>query len=217
MGLFTRMADIAAAHLNRLLDRVETPERRIAQLIGEMEEALAAARRQTAAAIAAERRLSRELERTRLTAALWDARARAMLAAGRDDLARRALLRKRECDDLAQALEGQHAAALQTGENARASLLAFEARLRAVRVRREMAESAGRERSAVALPQAELERLESRICTLEDELAARGEVDDILGRVKGDPDELADREIDRELAALKRQARERNFPAPPGV
>src|SRR5437868_3799448 len=100
MGLFTRLADLISANLNSLLDAAEDPERMLAQVIREMEDGLAAARRQGAVAVAAERRLGRELEQNRAAAGLWKERARKALAGRREDLARKALARKLEHDDL---------------------------------------------------------------------------------------------------------------------
>src|SRR5205809_896292 len=56
MSIFSRLSDIVASNLNALLDRVENPEALLVQVIREMEEGLAAARRYAALAIAAARR-----------------------------------------------------------------------------------------------------------------------------------------------------------------
>ena len=110
MSIFSRLSDIIASNLNALLDRVENPEALLVQVIREMEEGLAAARRYAALAIAAERRIGRELEQNRAEAERWQNKAREALAAERDDLARRALIRKREHEDLVRGLETQCAA-----------------------------------------------------------------------------------------------------------
>ena len=63
----------------------------LAQVIREMEEGLADARRQGAGAIAAERRLGRELEQNQAAAGHWKEQARLALTSHREDLARKAL------------------------------------------------------------------------------------------------------------------------------
>ena len=55
MGIFARLSDIITSNINALLDRAENPEWMIAQIIREMEEGLASAKRYAATAIAAER------------------------------------------------------------------------------------------------------------------------------------------------------------------
>ena len=129
MSIFSRVSDILTANLNALLDRAEDPEALLAQVIRAMEGSLARARRSAAVAIAAERRLRGERDDNRARADRWKGRAREALAAGREDLARRALARKQEHDALARSLEEQRAGAVQTGASARTALQALEARL----------------------------------------------------------------------------------------
>ena len=79
MGIFARLSDIITSNINALLDRAENPEWMIAQIIREMEEGLASAKRYAATAIAAERRIGRELDQNRLQAEHWKAKAREAL------------------------------------------------------------------------------------------------------------------------------------------
>ena len=118
MGVISRVSDIVAANLNALLDRAEDPEAMLAQVIRDMEAGLARARRSAAVAVADERRLGRERDEHRLEAEHWKSRAKEALAAGREDLARRALARKLEHDGMTRDLEEQHAEASLTGESA---------------------------------------------------------------------------------------------------
>jgi phage shock protein A len=220
MGIFARLSDIITSNLNALLDRVENPEAMIAQIIREMEEGMAGAKRAAATAIAAERRVGRELEQNRGEAACWKARAREALAANREDLARRALARKQEHDDLVRSLEAQCATTSQTSEAVRTSLRALEARL--AEARRKQRSILARHRAAQArvqlcrrggvcvpdsgTPVAKFERLENRLNEFEDELAAEGEVQDLLRGLDRDFDHLrAKQDIDRELADLRRE------------
>src|SRR5256885_1284524 len=96
MGIFSRISDIFAANLNALLDRAEDPELMLGHLIRAMEDGLDRARRYTAVAIAAESRLRRDRDNNRTLGDAWKTRAREALAAGREDLARRALARSQE-------------------------------------------------------------------------------------------------------------------------
>src|SRR5207248_10087415 len=76
MGIFCRVSDVITANLNALLDRAEDPEVLLAQVVREMEDGLARARRSAAVAIAAERRLRRERDDHRSRAEHWKGRAR---------------------------------------------------------------------------------------------------------------------------------------------
>src|SRR5215472_5162625 len=100
MSIFGRISDIIAANVNALLDKAEEPEKMIAQIIREMTGALERARQQGAAAIATERQLARELNEHRNQIAFWQERARHALTEHREDLARQALDRRIEEENL---------------------------------------------------------------------------------------------------------------------
>jgi phage shock protein A len=221
MCFLCRISDLISSNLHSLLDRLENPELMIAQVIRELEEGLAVARRYAAGAIAAERRLARELEQNRAESARWKQRAREALAAGREDLARQALVRKKEHDDLARGLEAHYAAALEASATIRDSLRALEARLaearrkqrtivarhRAAQARLELQRLGGAGIPAPCTPGAKLKRLEHRLRDLEDEWAAQAELKDELSGADAEFAELETaRAIQSELDALKREA-----------
>jgi phage shock protein A len=219
MGIFARLSDIIASNVNALLDKAENPEWLIGQVIREMEDALGKAKRYAATAIAAERRLGRELEQNRSQADFWKAKAREALAASREDLARKALARKKEHDDLIGSLEIQYAEALQTGARVRTALRALEARLaearrkqrsllarhRAAQARVEIQKFVGTGVADFGASQAKWDRLEQRLEDFEDDLAAQAELNGGAG-VEAEFAAL-DRQqaIDDELEALKRE------------
>jgi phage shock protein A len=220
MGIFARVSDIITSNINARLDRAENPEWMIAQIIREMEEGLASAKRYAATAIAAERRIGRELEQNRLQGEHWKSKAKQALAAEREDLARRALARKMEHEDLVRSLENQHEQALQTCQNIRTSLHALEARLaearrkqrtllarhRAALARVELHRFAGAGFPAFSGSHAKFDRLENQIIDFEDELAALGDLHNIQNGLEAD---FADLErhnaIEEELQEMKRE------------
>jgi phage shock protein A len=220
MGIFSRLSDIISSNINALLDRAENPEWMIAQIIREMEEGLANAKRYAATAIAAERRIGRELEQNRLQAEHWKFMARQALAAEREDLARRALARKMEHEDLVRSLENQHTQALQTCQNVRTSLHALEARLaearrkqrtllarhRAAQARVELHRVAGAGFPAFSGAQAKFDRFENQLIDFEDELGALADLNNIQTGLEVDFAELERQQaIEEELQEMKRE------------
>src|SRR6266436_1331425 len=220
MGIFARLSDIITSNISALLDRAENPEWMIAQIIREMEEGLASAKRHAATAIAAERRIGRELDQNRLQVEHWKSKAKQALAADREDLARRALVRKMEHEDLVRSLENQHEQALQTCQNVRTSLNALEARFavarrkqrtllarhRAALARVELHRFAGAGFPAFSGSQAKFDRLENQIIDFEDELAALGDLHNIQNGLEGDFAELERQNaIEAELQEMKRE------------
>jgi phage shock protein A len=221
MGILARLSNLITANVNALLDRAEDPAKLIAQVIRQMEDGLADARRYAAMAIAAERRLRRELDQNRTQAQLWRARALTALTMGRKELARRMSARKKEHDALDSSLESQHAETAQTTVGVRIALRALEARLAEVRRKQRWLlarQGAARVRAAVYrtgtglagfhAAQVHLERLENRLVEFEDEVAGQAELAREGGALEG---ELADaereRDVNAELAELEHELR----------
>ncbi len=219
MRILSRCSDILVAKINVLLDLAENPEAMIGQVIREMEDDVAEARGHTARAIAAERRLNRELAEQRIGIEFWQTKARAAVAANREDLARVALQRKKELETSAAELATQHTAALETSTQARAALHALEsnltlallkqrsliARLRAAQARRALGRAAGKRLGVGSTPGAKLQGWEQRLTDLEDLIAAETEVQGL-----GSPEATfaaweTEAELDRELAVLKEE------------
>jgi phage shock protein A len=219
MRILSRCSDIVVANINALLDRVENPEAMLGQVVREMEESLASARSYAASAIAAERRLGRELAQQREAALFWQDKARAAVAGNRDDLARLALARKREHETLLRELERQHLGAVETSTQVRAALRDLEAALaaaqrkqrsliarhRAALARRQLCRATGaRLASDVALG-TKLQHWDERITQWEDEAAALMEVQHLEGAESAFARWEADAELDHELATLKKE------------
>ena len=219
MRILSRCSDILVANLHALLDKAENPEAMIAQVIREMEDGLAVARGHAARAIAAERWLNRELTEQRIGIEFWQIKARAAVAANREDLARVALVRKKELKVSMAELVTQHTAALEAGTQARTSLHALEtnlaaalrkqrsliARHRAAQARRALCRAAGKRLGLGITPGAKLRHWEQRLTDLEDLIAAETEVQGLEGPETMFATWETEAELDRELAALKEE------------
>ena len=107
MGIFKRISDIISANLNDLTEGFENPERMLRQAVREMEETIAEVTNQTAKAMANETTLARELERNRAQRQQWQGRAEKAVEEGDDELARKAIIRKNEHEQLVEALNDQ--------------------------------------------------------------------------------------------------------------
>ena len=135
-NLFKRISDVLTANLNDLVDRVEDPERMIKQLIREMEENINSAREGVIDALASEKQLAKELDNQRRQSDEWYNRARRAMENGNETLAREALLRKKEHDDLASNLQGSWQSAKRTSERLKAQLRALEGKLEEARLKK---------------------------------------------------------------------------------
>jgi len=107
MGIFSRLAQLIKSNLNDLISRSEDPEKMLNQIVLEMNNQLVEAKKQVAASIADEKRLAKQLEQETANAQEWERRAMMALRAGNEPLAKEALARKRERDELAATLKDQ--------------------------------------------------------------------------------------------------------------
>ena len=96
MGLFDRFRRVVQSNINEMITKAENPEKMLNQLIMEMNEQLIESKKSVASAIADEKRLQRQLIEQRRSSELWEQRAMDAVHAGKDDLARQALVRKQE-------------------------------------------------------------------------------------------------------------------------
>lgn len=129
MSYFSRLSDIVTCNLNQLLSEETDPAAAIAEILREIEAGVAGANRSVATATANERRINAEIDEHRQQVFFWQDKAREELSAKREQAARRALMRKREVENLIAALEQQHAAAVSTSEQLETTRRALEARL----------------------------------------------------------------------------------------
>ena len=107
MGIFARLAQLIKSNLNDLISRSEDPEKMLNQIVVDMSNQLAEATKQVAVAIADEKRLAKQVEQETTQSAEWKRRAEMAIRAGNDELAREALLRRKEHEQLREGYEQQ--------------------------------------------------------------------------------------------------------------
>jgi phage shock protein A len=107
MGIFSRLAQLIKSNLNDLISKAEDPEKMLNQVVLDMNNQLVEAKKQVAASIADEKRLAKQCEQELANAAEWERRAMMALRAGNEELAREALARKKEHDELAATFKQQ--------------------------------------------------------------------------------------------------------------
>ncbi len=96
MGIFTRFMDIVNSNVNALLDKAEDPEKMIRLMMQEMEDTLVDLKSYCAAKIASRSRALREQQDFQAKLTLWGERALLAVENSRDDLAKEALIEKKD-------------------------------------------------------------------------------------------------------------------------
>ena len=107
MGIFSRLAQLIKSNLNDLISKSEDPEKMLNQIVLDMNNQLVEAKKQVASSIADEKRLAKQFEQEMAHAAEWERRAMMALRAGNEELAKEALSRKKEHDQLAETYKDQ--------------------------------------------------------------------------------------------------------------
>ncbi|MEJ7900472.1 MAG: PspA/IM30 family protein [Thermomicrobiales bacterium] len=219
MAILDRMSRLVRANINELLDRAEDPEKMIDQIIRDMQTNITDARRQVAAMIAQEKELDADLKESRELSDEWATKAKRAVDAGKDDLAREALRRKRDSDENLAVYEQQHEVQTQTVTKLKQQLSALESKYQntlsqrdalVARQKRAVATKNIVAQSSSAVPSmgsgldagGELDRMESKIRSTESEAAAYQELES--ESMDAQFRELDyDIDVERELEALK--------------
>ena len=122
MGIFDKLSRLIKSNINDLISKAEDPEKMLNQVILDMRDQLARAKREVAAAIADERKLRSQLDEEAKQAREWEHRAMLAVKEGRDDLAKQALIRQQEHAERGAALEQTWRAQAAETEKLKASL-----------------------------------------------------------------------------------------------
>ncbi len=99
MGIFSRISDIFKSNVNDLIDRAEDPEKMVKQIILDMQKELNKSTQALGKAVASERMAEKQYNDAVRRSADWEAKAKAALAAGNVDLAKKALAQKVKADE----------------------------------------------------------------------------------------------------------------------
>jgi len=129
MGIFSRLAQLIKSNLNDMISHSEDPEKMLEQLMLDMNQQLMEAKTQVAASIAQEKGLQRQAEEHVKQASEWERKAALAVRAGNDELAKEALLRKRELDGLAEQLQQQWLKQKQGVDQLKLALLALSRKI----------------------------------------------------------------------------------------
>ena len=100
MGIFSRFRRMMKSNLNDMISKSENPEKMLSQVIVDMNQQLIESKKSVASSIADEKRLERQMRNNQSLAREWEEKARLAVKAGKDELAKEALLRRQEFDNL---------------------------------------------------------------------------------------------------------------------
>jgi phage shock protein A len=129
MAILDRIATVIRSNLNALINQAEDPEKMLDQILIDMRQQLAEAKREVAVAIADEKRLAAQVEAGLEQVRQWDSRAVLAVTKGEDDLAREALRRKAEQEQLVAGYKNQWEAQKTSTDNLKHALRALSEKI----------------------------------------------------------------------------------------
>jgi phage shock protein A len=129
MAILDRITMVIRSNLNALINQAEDPEKMLDQILIDMRQQLVEAKREVAVAIADEKRLAAQVEAGLDQVQEWDRRAVLAVQRGEDDLAREALRRKAEQEQLAASYKTQWEAQKTSADNLKNALRALSEKI----------------------------------------------------------------------------------------
>lgn len=129
MPYFSRLTEIVTCNLTALLDGAADRHATLEEIIQEIQEGVTGAQRSVRTAENNVSRIECEISEQRIQQGEWQIKAREAIQNNREDLARQALGRRREIENLIAGLEQQQQAAVSTRNHLKTTLYALEARL----------------------------------------------------------------------------------------
>jgi phage shock protein A len=220
MGLFSRLGTLIRSNINELINKAEDPEKMLNQVLVDMKSQLVEAKKQVAVAIADEKRLKKQYQTEAEKAAEWERKAMLAIKAGDDNLAKAALARKGEHDEVAETLRQQWEAQKQSVEQLKLALRGLDAKIEEAKRKRNILVSRQKRAEAQRTINETLsninstsafdtfERMSDRVTQLEAEAEATAELGGALPEASLEQQFKAleaSSGVDDQLAALKKR------------
>jgi phage shock protein A len=223
MSIFSRFRDIVNSNINDLLDKVEDPEKMIRLMIQEMEDTLVELKSSCAGKMASRAEVVREKEFHEQKLERWDGRARLALEKNREDLAREALLEKKNCLNQIDLLGKDIEHFEKLIDECKSNILQLEQKLEEVRQKHKLLlqrsrHAAETKQARSAIRQASgsdayvrFNELEKKVERMEAEAEVSGLGASSSSGIEHEFDKLeSESEIDEELEALKQSMKKGN-------
>ena len=129
MGLFSRFKTVISSHINAWISKAEKPEKMLNQLLLDMQDQLIESKKAVAQAIADEKKLERDTAAQKALVEEWERKAMLAVEAGKDELAKEALLRKQDYQNAHAEYQKQWLAQKDSVEKLKVSLKELQVKI----------------------------------------------------------------------------------------
>ena len=138
MGLFDRIGRIVRGNINSMIDNAEDPEKVLDQAVIDMQKNLVDLRQAVAKSIAEQKRTEQQYNQNQVEASKWQQRAQLALTKGDENLAREALVRKKQYAETAATLENQLSGQKDQVQTLKNNLIALESKISEAKTKKNM-------------------------------------------------------------------------------
>lgn len=135
MGVYSRLSDIVNSNVHALLDKAEDPAKMVRMIIQEMEDTLVEVRSSSVKTIARQKQLKRELLDNQAAIDEWQDKAELAMSKNREDLARAALMYKKQLHEKRDLLQQEQALAQEQLNKLDADIRALNEKLKDAKAR----------------------------------------------------------------------------------
>ena len=133
MGIISRFINVVRAYSNSFLDKAEDPEKMLQQMLSDLEGQKRQAKQQMTEALALQKRLERDTEKEHKEAEKWEQKAILAVQNDKDDLAKEALVRKKDHERRAEEFEIQLEKHRANAETLRSGYQAMEDKIEEIK------------------------------------------------------------------------------------
>lgn len=172
-GIISRLGSAISSHLHDVLDKAETPDSVISQLVRESTDNITRARTVAIEAVASEKRLANDIGKLTASVTTWAAAAKTAMENNDENAARIALENKIEADGTLQILKPQHEKALSNSETLKVRLKDLEQSLATLKAKKSAIHA--RQKGAEALRETE---------NAANKMVSRNEINEEVSRVE---------------------------------
>ncbi len=138
MSIITRITTLINANINAMIDAAEDPEKMVDEYLRQMRGELSEARAATAMAMADETKLRAQYEQNKAQADDWQRKAELAVQHSDDELAREALLRRNNTQQLVENYNAQWTAQHDQVQELRTALAKLEAKISEAEAKRDL-------------------------------------------------------------------------------
>lgn len=207
MGIFTRFMDIVNSNINALLDKAEDPEKMLKLMIQEMEDTLIELKSSCAARMADEIRNNKKINEAAAYVERWHNRALLALSKGKEDLAREALVEKKNAQEGLDKLRESNESLSQSINESKTEIKTLEDKINQAKIRLKALQE---KEAKTEESRRTKDDLNKRFSEMEDRINRKDAWNSLNKKESTVEDKFAqmelDREIENELENLKREA-----------